>query len=108
MATSEGLDRVFNNLISNAVKYTLLGGKATVILAQNNEDEVSVTVADTGIGIPQDAIEHLFTEFYRAPNARQIESKGTGWDFRSSKTSSPVSAGGLPSRAKLGPDELYR
>jgi signal transduction histidine kinase len=78
MATTDGLDRVFNNLVSNAVKYTLLGGKATVILAQNQEDEVAVTVADTGIGIPQDAIEHLFTEFYRAPNARQIESKGTG------------------------------
>ena len=77
MATVEGLDRVFNNLISNAVKYTLVGGKTTVMLSQG-EDEASVTVADTGIGIPNDAIEHLFTEFYRAPNAKQIESKGTG------------------------------
>lgn len=77
MATAEGLDRVFNNLISNAVKYTLVGGKATVMLSQS-EDDASVTVTDTGIGIPKDAIEHLFTEFYRAPNARQIESKGTG------------------------------
>ncbi len=77
MATAEGLDRVFNNLISNAVKYTLVGGKATVMLSQN-DDEAQVTVCDTGIGIPEDAIEHLFTEFYRAPNARQIESKGTG------------------------------
>ena len=77
MATAEGLDRVFNNLISNAVKYTLVGGKTTVMLSQTEED-ASVTVADTGIGIPKDAIEHLFTEFYRAPNARQIESKGTG------------------------------
>lgn len=77
MATPEGLDRVFNNLISNAVKYTLVGGKTTVMLSQTEED-ASVTIADTGIGIPKDAIEHLFTEFYRAPNARQIESKGTG------------------------------
>jgi len=77
MATTEGLDRVFNNLISNAVKYTLVGGKTTVMLSQTEED-ASVTIADTGIGIPKDAIEHLFTEFYRAPNARQIESKGTG------------------------------
>lgn len=77
MATAEGLDRVFNNLISNAVKYTLVGGKTTVMLSQTEED-ASVTIADSGIGIPKDAIEHLFTEFYRAPNARQIESKGTG------------------------------
>jgi len=77
MATPGGLDRVFNNLISNAVKYTLLGGKATISLTQN-ETEVIVTITDTGIGIPQEALEYLFTEFYRAPNAKQIESKGTG------------------------------
>jgi two-component system phosphate regulon sensor histidine kinase PhoR len=47
------------------------------MLSQTDED-ASVTIADSGIGIPKDAIEHLFTEFYRAPNARQIESKGTG------------------------------
>jgi signal transduction histidine kinase len=77
MATSEGLDRVFNNLVSNAVKYTPSGGSITISLGVSGE-EISVTVEDTGIGIPEDAIPHLFTEFYRAPNAKDVESKGTG------------------------------
>ena len=46
-------------------------------LCQTGE-EVFVTVADTGIGIPPEALPHLFEEFYRAPNARTAYIKGTG------------------------------
>jgi signal transduction histidine kinase len=77
MATPEALDRVFNNLVSNAVKYTPSGGRVTVTLARAGA-EASVTVEDTGIGIPEDALPHLFEEFYRAPNAKAVESEGTG------------------------------
>jgi two-component system phosphate regulon sensor histidine kinase PhoR len=77
MATREGLDRIFNNLVSNAVKYTPSGGNIAVGIVVSG-DEVSATVEDTGIGIPKDAIPLLFTEFYRAPNAKNFESKGTG------------------------------
>jgi len=77
MADPDGLDRVFNNLISNAVKYTLPGGKVTVTL-EHSGDVAKVVVADTGIGIPQEALPHLFEEFYRAPNAKEIEQEGTG------------------------------
>jgi len=37
-----------------------------------------VEVADTGIGIPEEAMSHLFEEFFRAPNARLVEREGTG------------------------------
>ena len=77
MATAEEMDRVFNNLISNAVKYTLPKGKVTVTLTQV-EREAWVGVIDTGIGIPEDALGHLFEEFYRAPNAKELEREGTG------------------------------
>jgi signal transduction histidine kinase len=76
-ADSEGLDRVFNNLIANAVKYTLPGGKVSVVLTRKGE-EARVSVQDTGIGIPAEALPHLFEEFYRAPNARSLEPEGTG------------------------------
>lgn len=76
-ATPEDLDRIFNNLISNAVKYTRTGGRVTVLLACLG-DEIRVTVQDSGIGIPEEAMEHLFEEFYRAPNAKELEREGTG------------------------------
>jgi signal transduction histidine kinase len=77
MASPDGLDRIFNNLVSNAVKYTPSGGKVTVDL-RCVEDQAQVEVIDTGIGIPQDAQGHLFEEFFRAPNARAVEHEGTG------------------------------
>lgn len=77
LATEEGLDRILVNLVGNAVKYTPAGGQVTVGLCQTG-DEVCVTVADTGIGIPLEALPNLFTEFYRAPNARAANIVGTG------------------------------
>jgi two-component system sensor histidine kinase VicK len=77
VGTVDGLDRVFNNLISNAVKYTPEGGRVTVTLSQK-EKTLQVGVADTGIGIPEDGISRLFEEFYRAPNAKEMDREGTG------------------------------
>lgn len=76
-ATVDGLDRILDNLISNAIKYTPMGGKVTISLS-GITDGAQVTVEDTGIGIPEDAMNHLFEEFYRAPNARTLEQQGTG------------------------------
>ena len=77
IATEEGLDRIFVNLIENGIKYTPPGGTVTVTMGQK-EGEVWVKIADTGIGIPPEAMPHLFEEFYRAPNARAINAVGTG------------------------------
>jgi len=77
VATEDGLDRILTNLVGNAVKYTPTGGRVTVGLCQTG-DEAVVTVADTGIGIPPEALPHLFEEFYRAPNARAANITGTG------------------------------
>ncbi|MGC8779380.1 MAG: sensor histidine kinase [Anaerolineae bacterium] len=77
LAAEDGLDRIMVNLVGNAVKYTPAGGQVTVGLCQTG-DEVFVTVADTGIGIPPEALPNLFQEFYRAPNARAANIAGTG------------------------------
>lgn len=76
-ATEEGLDRILVNLVGNAIKYTPSGGRVIVGLCQTG-DEVFVTVSDSGIGIPAEALPHLFDEFYRAPNARAANITGTG------------------------------
>ena len=77
MASSESLDRIFNNLLSNAVKYTPNKGTVTVTLSQS-EDDARIVIEDTGIGIPEEAMAHLFEEFYRAPNAKEFDQEGTG------------------------------
>jgi signal transduction histidine kinase len=76
-AGAEGLDRIINNLISNAVKYTPSGGRVLVTLSLA-EGSARVEVSDTGIGIPEEALDHLFEEFYRAPNAKAQVKEGTG------------------------------
>jgi signal transduction histidine kinase len=75
--TEEGLHRVFVNLVSNAIKYTPSGGTVAITVQQVDE-QAQVSVVDTGIGIPQEALPYLFDAFYRAPNAKQIDEVGSG------------------------------
>jgi len=76
-ATNEGIDRVLNNLVSNAIKYTPNGGRVAVKLFAR-ENRATLEITDSGIGIPEDALPHLFEEFYRAPNAKTQVKEGTG------------------------------
>jgi signal transduction histidine kinase len=70
------LDRIFNNLVSNAVKYTQKG--RVRVQAERTDRFARIVVSDTGIGIPEDALPSLFQEFFRASNARKTEEAGTG------------------------------
>jgi two-component system phosphate regulon sensor histidine kinase PhoR len=66
------------NLISNAIKYTPNGGSVRVeLIADEVEQTVTVKVTDTGVGIPPDAMKHLFTKFYRV-EANKNMAKGSG------------------------------
>ncbi len=77
LATPEGMERILGNLVSNAIKYTPAGG-AVRITIRGSADHVRILVEDSGIGIPEDALPHLFEEFYRAPNAKAVAKEGTG------------------------------
>ena len=70
------IDRIVDNLVGNAVKYTPTGG-VDVDLARE-DDFARLAVTDTGIGIPACEQARLFEEFFRASNARQVEEHGTG------------------------------
>jgi histidine kinase/DNA gyrase B/HSP90-like ATPase/phospho-acceptor domain-containing protein len=71
------VERVMINLLSNAVKFTPAGGGITVTAAAEDEWGV-ITVADSGIGIPERDQKELFTRFFRASNARERAIPGTG------------------------------
>jgi PAS domain S-box-containing protein len=69
---------LFDNLIDNAVKYSSEGDKIT-INAEENEDTVTVTVSDVGIGISEEQMNHIFDEFYKGDESRSnFESCGLG------------------------------
>ncbi len=73
----ELVEQILENLISNALKYTPAEGKVTVALKASDGSAV-IEVSDTGIGIPAAEKSKLFTEFFRASNAKSMEEVGTG------------------------------
>ncbi|MHA6533193.1 sensor histidine kinase [Paenibacillus sp. BAC0078] len=65
------------NLLENSVKYTRPGGNIT-IQAASNEMFTRIDISDSGIGIPEDELEHIFKRFYRGQAAREYEGVGIG------------------------------
>lgn len=76
-ADSGELDMIFNNLISNAVKYNREGGKVFVTIDEKPENIV-ISVADTGIGMSEAEQQKLFKEFSRIRNAKTADILGSG------------------------------
>jgi two-component sensor histidine kinase len=72
------LDDLCTNLLSNAVKYTPPGQSIRVMLHREDPARLCLQVIDTGIGIPQEQLPQLFTEFFRADNAKAFTGQGTG------------------------------
>jgi PAS domain S-box-containing protein len=71
------LAQVFDNLISNAIKFTPAGGRIDVHVFRSDAAAV-VEVSDTGSGIPEDEREHLFERFFRTSGAIRAAVQGTG------------------------------
>ncbi|WP_433538557.1 ATP-binding protein [Micromonospora sp. CA-249363] len=69
-------ERIVTNLLSNALKYTFIGGIRVAVDADH--DEVRLTVADTGIGIAEADLPKLFERFHRVQGARSRSHEGTG------------------------------
>jgi len=71
------IDEMINNLCDNAIKYNVPGGSVTVSISQNDK-EIRLSVADTGIGIPADSIDRVFERFYRMDKSHSKAVGGTG------------------------------
>ena len=76
-ANAEQMRMVVWNLLENGVKYTPPGGTVTLSAAASDAT-VDISVADTGIGIPADALPHIFERFYRVDKARSRRAGGAG------------------------------
>ena len=73
----DDLYQIVYNLIENGIKYHVPGGSLCVTLSRD-EENAYLEVKDTGMGIPEDAIPHLFERFFRVDNARSRQSGGSG------------------------------
>jgi len=79
------VERALSNLIDNAIHYTPEGGQVRV-WAENEEQEVRVAVTDTGPGIPEDELPHIFERFYRVDKSRDRDKGGAGLGLAIAKT----------------------
>ena len=73
----DDLYQIVFNLMENGIKYNVPGGSLRVSL-KRQEDNALLIVSDTGMGIPQDGLEHIFERFYRVDKARSRASGGSG------------------------------
>lgn len=76
-ADESRMEQVWINLLSNAIKYTNEHGVVTVEV-RRTPTELQVRFEDTGVGMSQDAISHIFERFYRQDKSRTIEGNGLG------------------------------
>jgi K+-sensing histidine kinase KdpD len=99
-ADRDKMKQVLLNLLSNAIKYNRANG-SVIVTANFNETEESITIQDTGLGIPDEAISHLFEKFYRV---REHEGKvtGTGLGLSISKQIIQGHNGRIEVKSKMG------
>ena len=71
------LTLALSNLVENAIKYNVDAGWVRVSLNADHK-YFYVTVADSGVGIPEDNLDHIFERFYREDKARNVEGNGLG------------------------------
>ena len=77
MADKERIRLVVENILSNAVKYTLAKGKIEIGFSQKNEF-LLCSIQDDGVGIPINQQEHVFEKFFRSDNVLKYQTEGTG------------------------------
>ena len=73
----DDLYQIIYNLVENGIKYNIPGGNVYVTLDRQDDNAV-LKVRDTGVGIPEDAVGHVFERFFRVDKARSRKSGGSG------------------------------
>jgi len=99
--TRDGLGDLVDNLVSNAIRYTPVGG-AVVIRVGTVAGQARLEVADNGIGIPFDELPHIFEEFFRGQEAKKAVAHGTGLGMAIVKRVADVHLGKIGVQSERG------
>ena len=103
----EALQRLFINLLENAIKYNRTGGRVAVELSPST-GEVVLQVDDTGIGIPATSIDRVFERFYRVDKGRSRDEGGTGLGLAIVKHVAQLHGGYVEVESHLGEGSSFR
>lgn len=103
----EDLQRAFTNLIENALHYTAANGTVT-IRTFSQANQVTVEVSDTGIGISEADLSHIFEHFYRADQARTVDTRGTGLGLAIVKKIVNRHRGSIEVESQVGEGSIFR
>jgi two-component system sensor histidine kinase/response regulator len=101
------MNRVMDNLVSNAIKYTPEGG-SVFVTASIEDDRFTIEVADNGLGIPDEALPHLFTPFQRVETEEHMAQEGTGLGLSIVKAIVEQHDGQVTVQSVLGKGSTFR
>jgi CheY-like chemotaxis protein len=94
------VQQILMNLLSNAVKFTTAG--TITVTARHHDGEITVAVADTGIGIPAEALEHIFEEFRQVDSSTTRQYGGTGLGLSISRRLAQILGGDITVQSTFG------
>ncbi|HEX9310724.1 MAG TPA: HAMP domain-containing sensor histidine kinase [Gemmatimonadaceae bacterium] len=95
------INEVLGNLLSNAFKFTERGGKVSLTVAPM-DGKVTITVTDTGAGIPPQQLPHIFDKFFQADNQAAAATKGTGLGLAIAKEIVEAHGGQITVQSQVG------
>lgn len=95
------LKQLFLNLVDNAIKYTAAGGNIRLVV-EREEQWANVAVEDDGIGIPAEALSHIFDRFYRVDKARSLDTTGGGLGLSICQWIAQAHGGKITVRSRVG------
>jgi signal transduction histidine kinase len=107
MADPQRMAQVVDNLVSNAIKYTVAGGRVRVTVALDG-NRVELSVADTGIGIAASDRDRLFTRFFRSRQAEERSIQGVGLGLSITKAIVESHGGRIEVESELGQGSEFR
>ena len=102
----DDLYQIIFNLVENGIKYNTPGGELFVIL-DRQEDNALVTVKDTGVGIPEESVGHVFERFYRVDKARSRKSGGSGLGLSIVRNMVERNGGTITLKSKVGEGSAF-
>lgn len=111
MGDEERIDRILNNLVGNAVKFSPKGGKVTLSAVRTVEKEVDfavISVKDQGEGIPEDKLEHIFEKFQQIERRSESADKGSGLGLAICRAFVQLHGGKIWAESKIGEGSEFK